>query len=252
MQIGPSLSLSWTRRVAAAFSPAPGLQLWLDAASSPLWQDAAGTVPAVADGDPVRRWDDLSGNGRHFVAPSDAARPTLKLAVQNGRPVLRGDGVDDQLACGSTAWADMPAQTVFAVLKPSNGGIAEAYSARHGSGDNNLSLPVYSGGGNGWFGAARQLAGGLYHWRYDCPPKTAGWVLLSASVAGTTAPTVRTQGVERAGSYPGAINVAASAATLFRGANGAMAGDLAAVLVYDSVLSPADNEVYLNARWGIY
>ncbi|KUP93875.1 hypothetical protein [Tritonibacter horizontis] len=35
---------------------------------STLYQDAAGVVPVTADGDPVRRVLDKSGNGNHLVA----------------------------------------------------------------------------------------------------------------------------------------------------------------------------------------
>ena len=40
------------------------------------FQDTAAATPA-ASGDPVRRINDLSGNGNHLIAPSDAERPTL-------------------------------------------------------------------------------------------------------------------------------------------------------------------------------
>ena len=45
-----------------------------------VWQDTAGTVAAVADGDPVARIDDLSGNNRHMVQSDDTKRPTLKIS----------------------------------------------------------------------------------------------------------------------------------------------------------------------------
>ncbi len=60
-----------------------------------LWQDAAGTVPATANNDPVRRIDDKSGNGNHAIAPSDAARPLLKIS--GGLEWLEFDGTDDSM-----------------------------------------------------------------------------------------------------------------------------------------------------------
>jgi len=57
-----------------------------------LWQDTAQTVPATADGDPVRRMVVSSAN---YDAPSDAARPLLRSV--SGKWCLYGDGVDDQL-----------------------------------------------------------------------------------------------------------------------------------------------------------
>lgn len=74
----------------APFSPQnlPGLAAWYRSDRG-LWQDTAGTIPAVADGDPVGRWDDQSGNGRHLTQATAGLRPLLKLAIQNGRPVVR-------------------------------------------------------------------------------------------------------------------------------------------------------------------
>lgn len=56
-----------------------------------------GSTPAVADGDPVGRWEDQSGNNNHPTQATTTKRATLKLAIQNGRSVLRFDGVDDFL-----------------------------------------------------------------------------------------------------------------------------------------------------------
>ncbi|WP_289105817.1 hypothetical protein [uncultured Halomonas sp.] len=58
--------------------------------SAILWQDAAGTIPAVADGDPVGRIDDLSGGGNHATTPVPG---TLRGSAGNWR--LEFDGVDD-------------------------------------------------------------------------------------------------------------------------------------------------------------
>jgi hypothetical protein len=78
--------------VSAATSPviAPDMALWLDASdASTLFQDSAGTTPAALDADPVGRWADKSGNGRHVTQTTAGARPALKLAIQNGLPVIR-------------------------------------------------------------------------------------------------------------------------------------------------------------------
>lgn len=57
-----------------------GLTGWWDAlTSSSLWQDTAGTV-AAGVGDPVGRWDDLSGNGRHFIQATAGRRPTRQAS----------------------------------------------------------------------------------------------------------------------------------------------------------------------------
>lgn len=105
------------------FSPLrlPGLALWLKADGT-LWQDSARTTPAAADGDPVGAWDDASGNGRHVVQATAGSRPTLKLAIQNGRPVLRFDGVDDWLGFAAGFGGTAPFSTLVVYKKRVAGG----------------------------------------------------------------------------------------------------------------------------------
>lgn len=74
-----------------------GCQVWLAADRSQLYQDVARSRLAVADGDPVGSWSDLSGNGRHVSQATAANRGVLRLAQANGRPAVQFDGVDDSL-----------------------------------------------------------------------------------------------------------------------------------------------------------
>lgn len=74
------------------------LAAWWDAHDvSTLWQDTGKTTPASADGDPVRVIADKGPNGYDLVAPSDAARGTLKLNIVNGRPVVRFNGTSQYM-----------------------------------------------------------------------------------------------------------------------------------------------------------
>ena len=68
------------------------------AASGACWQDVAGTVPALAAGDPVARLSDLSGQARHLVQTVPAARPLLQVA--GAHRWLEFDGIDDSLVGG--------------------------------------------------------------------------------------------------------------------------------------------------------
>lgn len=70
---------------------------WHDASDlSSLWQDAAGTVPVAADGDPVALWQDRSGNGHHLVQTETAKRATwrtdgtLSWVAFDGTAILAG------------------------------------------------------------------------------------------------------------------------------------------------------------------
>jgi hypothetical protein len=58
-----------------------------------LFQDSAGTVPVAADGDPVGRMLDQSGNGNSAAQSTSAARPTYNTSPDR----LSLDKVDDAL-----------------------------------------------------------------------------------------------------------------------------------------------------------
>lgn len=74
----------------------PGLQLWLRADKG-TFQDSAKTTAATSDADVIGAWADFSGNGRDVLQATTTKKPTLRLNVQNGRPVIRFDGTDDFL-----------------------------------------------------------------------------------------------------------------------------------------------------------
>lgn len=62
---------------------------------STLYQDAAGTTPVTADGDPVGRMEDVSGNGNHATQSTAAARPVYR--TDGTLHWLEFDGFDDRL-----------------------------------------------------------------------------------------------------------------------------------------------------------
>ncbi len=64
----------------------PNLDVWLKA-------DAL----ALSDGNPIATWADLSGNGKDFTQSTEAKKPLYKTGIQNGRPGVLFDGVDDTL-----------------------------------------------------------------------------------------------------------------------------------------------------------
>jgi hypothetical protein len=74
---------------------------------------------ALADGDSISQWSDVSGNAKHGLQATGSLRPTLKLAIQNGKPVIRFDGTDDKLVTASITWGSVV--TVFCVGVGSGG-----------------------------------------------------------------------------------------------------------------------------------
>jgi hypothetical protein len=87
---------------AAAFNPASlSPTAWYDVSDlSTLFQDSAGTTPVTADGDPVGKVLDKSGNGNHLVQATAGSRPLYKTS--GGLSWLLFDGVDDSLAASFT------------------------------------------------------------------------------------------------------------------------------------------------------
>jgi len=90
-----------------SFSPRQlgGMQAWY----------RADAVTALADGDPVASWVDSTANARTLTQSTADYRPAYKVGIQNGRPAIRFDGIDDMLSGafgGSLQW------TVFSVQRP--------------------------------------------------------------------------------------------------------------------------------------
>lgn len=88
----------------APFAPTDlaGLQFWTKAYGT-LWQDSARTTSVTADADPVGSADDASGNGKHALQATASQRLTYKVNIQNGKPMLLCDNVDDVLTTASIA-----------------------------------------------------------------------------------------------------------------------------------------------------
>src|SRR5690554_962627 len=69
---------------------------WYDPSDlTTLYQDSAGTTPVTADGDPVGRMLDKSGNGNHADQSVAASRPIYR--TDGVLHWLEFDGVDDSL-----------------------------------------------------------------------------------------------------------------------------------------------------------
>ena len=82
-----------------------GLQLWLDAAAPETLFDATTGGSLVAADGGVARWEDKSGNNRHFTQATSNKRPLRKTAQQNGLDLLRFDGSNDNMTASGTASA---------------------------------------------------------------------------------------------------------------------------------------------------
>ena len=81
---------------------------------STLFQDEAGTIPVVNDGDPVGLMLDVSGNNKHFKQAISASRPQYR--TDGIYHWLEFDGVDDYLTTGVQAPIVSPTEGITVVL----------------------------------------------------------------------------------------------------------------------------------------
>lgn len=80
----------------------------LDTATIVAWLSGSGYIV---------KWYDQSGNGYDAVQTAEASKQPLYVASgQNGRPVLRWDGVDDGLALADSTYLDFGASVDFSIL----------------------------------------------------------------------------------------------------------------------------------------
>jgi hypothetical protein len=245
--------------VAPPVTPADvsGITAWYDGADpATLFQDAARTIPAAADGDPVGGWATKIGS-RHLSQATPAARPSRRDGVVNGHSVIRSDGVDDGLTgpVMSTLMTDT-AWTTLCVFRPvvvdtDDGTYASANDAAWSDGSGYLGVHL-RGSGSIWV-HAYDIANSAY--RSVIYP--GGWsagvpVLIMSRQEGGRLYAARNGGVESsdllAQSYlVGPLNA-------LRGV-GHYCGEDICELIFASVpLVPGDLAgltTYLKSKWGI-
>lgn len=90
--------------------------VWYDPSDlSTLFQDAAGTTPVTAAGQPVGKILDKSGRGAHATQSTATSRPILGL--ENGKYYLTFDGVDDWLSTAAIDFTSTDKMTVVAGVR---------------------------------------------------------------------------------------------------------------------------------------
>jgi hypothetical protein len=249
--------LSGLSGLLGGFSPAqaPGLQDWLKADAG-TYEDTARTVLAVADG-AQGGWQDQSGQGNHATQGTASRRPTLKLAIQNGLPVLRCDGVDDGLLL-SAAIRDLllsSNQHVFVVAKYLTlTTLTWLLNVTNAAGSTRkglecISVPpanrviIYDNGAQASLTGTQVLTSSWNVWELQAQGSN-----LSEWADGVQDGVTKTDAV--AASTPG---VGAALGCNANGTSGFANLDLGEILVYNAVLSASNRAAvlaYLKQRWG--
>jgi hypothetical protein len=246
-----------------------GLSLWLDATTG-LFDATSGGNLVTTDGATVARWEDQSGNARHISQSVSGSRPILKTSVQNGRNILRFDGVADHLFTTSAFVYSLGSSTIFCVVSqtPSSPPSVNASLITERSSTN--SFPNYIVIGNGASNATtlrifmRDDANANILFSGSSTLQTASGTAFNSSyqLVGTVdTGTNMALYINKSSSVNG--NYTRSTLTMDRFAVGSsrtntatsfFGCDLAEIIIYNSALSTNNRQLvenYLYSKWGI-
>lgn len=215
------------------------------------YEDDALTTAAEDDGDVVGSWDDVLA-GDEVTQSTTANKPTLKLNIQNGMPVLRFDG-NDYLQGPFTNGGQLTQPiTVFVIAQLDAGSVDDGNSHRPLDSDDNTNRILLGqraqAGADTWsvyFGTFLDDGASDSNWNIwtVVANGASSAIYINGGSAGGTgdAGTDAADGITMGGDYAGAGNF--------------WTGDIGDILIFDNAaLSAADlNEVgqYFADRWNI-
>ena len=192
-----------------------------------LWLDAT-QITGLNDGDSVGTWSDMSGHGNDATQSTASKKPTYKTGIQNGRPIVRFDGVDDVLISASV---EIQVGHLFAVV---SGGLSNLEGfARGNRGASIERMGLLYPDASTWFSG--DINDAIIITRVNGVPSTSHTSAFSAVSGSRAAPT----------SILG-VNVGSSHTPFWN-------GDIAELLLFPNQLSTAQRdqiETYLRTKWG--
>ncbi len=209
----------------------------------------ANSIAGVSDGNPISLWTDLSGVGNHATQTTAGIQPVYDAIAAdfNGMPVIHFDGSDDWMTLPSTT-VSVGSFTAFAVAKYDHTSSNQYIMAgQDGGGDDRIrfavdtSSPVvfeYRAGTSAWrsITASADLQPHIFGMTSDVE---GFWDGTSVGTSGNTST-----------ENPTAFNLG----SYNRGQKDFFAGDLAELIIYNRVLTSAEqNEVgvYLETKYGL-
>jgi len=209
-----------------------GLIVWL----------AARMETAFADNDDVGTWTDHSGLGHDATQATADNKPHYKTGIINGNAVLRFDGTNDTMTLGDLSAHFATAATVFVVASA-----CSQYNlyTTHSNGDADI---YWNTSGTGYFGPFRT---GRYEGWPAVVPTTGNHLWVVKSVTGVGGYEVIIDNISKG--VQNATHAAGTAHGLSE--NKRLTGDIAEVILYDTVLSAGNIDIieaYLNAIYAIY
>ena len=220
--------------LAATANAAPpvttGLKLHLDASQ----------LTGLSDGATVNTWTDMSGLGNNATRTSGT--PTYKTGILNGQPVIRFNNASSFTTANLSS--QFPTATTGFIVATINND--NAYTLVHA----NLGVDEwfrYDGNGRSYPGFFRGIRLESY-----CAMTNSGSHLFAIS-SSASAWQMSINGVSQ-GVAGGNYNAAAALVIGNNPNSRALNGDIAEILIYDSVLSASDADLvgaYLSAKYGL-
>jgi hypothetical protein len=244
-----------------------GLQLWLDASDALTLFDATTGGSLVAADGAVARWEDKSGNSRHFTQSTSGNRPMRKTNQQNGLGTLLFDGTDDNLAGSDFMDGSTGGLTVFFVYKRNATGarhdlLVKTNTNSHGwmitntSGDKLQGFSTLTNGGSSQRSTSNAVSASSYiavSWRFAQDAFTSmTFKRNGVDIAMDNATNPSGSGVSNPPDTSGVVRIGAQEylGSFYHHSS----VNFAEIIIYDSALSDANRallENYLLAKWGI-
>lgn len=185
---------------------------------------------ALADGDPVGIWTDLSPAGNDAIQAASAAQPTYLAASTdfNDHAAVRFDGTDDWMDMADAVTID--SFTLFLVGKFNANGFDQYFiSGQPGTGNNRLRIAEY-----GWSGEFRIRVGATDYTAGNKDASTHVFVVNSVSQAWNN-------GIFYAGQTNSSTETPSlSLGSYNNGEKGFLNGEIAEVVLYNRVLDAAE------------
>jgi hypothetical protein len=225
----------------APFTPTKiaGCQLWLDASDA--------TTISIGTG--VSQWNDKSGNARHAMQATGASQPAYITAGKNGLNIVRFDGSNDGV---EGAYTELSQCTIFVVAINNSGDFGRVFTqvTTGQTDDFNIGIiPILRKGASNELSIynasiANFQADVVYDNTWKLMKHERGATNTTLKI-GALSSTVANSAIGTVDRYRLGFNTSS---------NAQMNGDIAEVVVYNSVLSAGDTtliETYLNDKWAI-
>lgn len=204
------------------------------------WYDANDSATITKASDRVSQWNDKSSEGNNLVQATGADQPLWVDAVQNGKPIIRFDGVSEYMRDSVTNTYTQPTTLFMVCSNPTeNGGNRAMFDGEGARNLLNVQSPnqyrVYAG--TGLVGGT--LGTGFKVFRVKFNSTSSSLHINGSSILSGDAGTASLEG----------INISS-----FEGGTGFSNFDVCEVLFYDADVSSGDItsiENYLNSKWGL-